>query len=135
MSENTAKTSGAHHIGLTVPDLSATRAFFIDALGFNQVGENTDYPAVFFSDGSLMITLWQAENPADATAFDPRRNIGLHHLALRVADDAVLETLHSELEQREDVLIEFSPEPLGKLPVRHMICSVPGGIRLEFIAA
>ncbi|MES0404391.1 MAG: VOC family protein, partial [Hyphomicrobium sp.] len=52
----TAITRGAHHIGLTVPDLAKTRAFFIDTLGFDQVGEVADYPAVFLTDGTTMIT-------------------------------------------------------------------------------
>ena len=30
----TALTKGAHHIGLTVPDLDQATAFFRDALGF-----------------------------------------------------------------------------------------------------
>ena len=52
MSESTtAATSGAHHIGLTVPDLVAARAFFEGVLGFRVVGEKPDYPAVFVSDG------------------------------------------------------------------------------------
>jgi catechol 2,3-dioxygenase-like lactoylglutathione lyase family enzyme len=59
-----AVTRGAHHIGLTVPDLAKTRTFFIDTLGFAQVGEVPDYPAVFLSDGTTLITLWQAANPA-----------------------------------------------------------------------
>ena len=37
-----ALTHGAHHIGLTVPDLAQTRTFFTDALGFRQVGEQPD---------------------------------------------------------------------------------------------
>ena len=41
-----AVTQGAHHIGLTVPDLTATRHFFVDVLGFKQVGEVPDYPAL-----------------------------------------------------------------------------------------
>ena len=44
---DTAVTQGAHHVGLTVPDLTATRAFFVDILGYDQVGEVPDYPAVF----------------------------------------------------------------------------------------
>ena len=43
MSE-TAITHGLHHLGLTVPDLAATKAFFVDTLGFRQVGEKPDYP-------------------------------------------------------------------------------------------
>ena len=49
---DTAVTQGAHHIGLTVPDLAETRAFFLDTLGFSQIGEVPDYPAVFLTDGT-----------------------------------------------------------------------------------
>lgn len=126
-----AITQGIHHAGFTVPDLAATRAFFVDALGFKQVGEKPDYPAVFLSDGVVMLTLWQAENPAEAIAFDRRNNIGLHHVALTVRDlDAAYELLRS----RDDVEIEFAPESLGGGPTRHLMCAMPGGIRLELIA-
>lgn len=135
MSTNSAKTQGAHHVGLTVPDLSAAREFFIDALGFNQVGEVPDYPAVFLSDGSIMITLWQAEDPVNAVPFDRRANIGLHHLALRVGDTSDLARLSAELGARADLDIEFEPEGLGDTGIRHMMCRIPGDIRLELIAA
>lgn len=65
----TAKAQGAHHVGLTVSDLDTAKAFFIQALGCDQVGKSPDYPAVFISDGSVMITLWQAEDPASAVPF------------------------------------------------------------------
>lgn len=130
-----AVTAGAHHVGLTVPDVAAAGRFFIEALGFEQVGEVPDYPAVFVSDGSIMITLWQAEDPATATPFDRRRNLGLHHLALRVGSRSALASLAAELEQRADADIEFQPEALGSTPIRHMMCRIPGNIRLELIAA
>ena len=129
----TAKTQGAHHIGLTVPDINTARAFFVDALGFEQVGERPDYPAVFVSDGTIMLTLWRAEDPSNATPFNRRTNIGLHHLALRVASTDELEKLYIELAAREDVKIEFKPEALGESSLRHMMCSIPGNIRLELI--
>ena len=131
---DTARTQGADHIGLTVPDLAKARSFFLDTLGFTQVGEKPDYPAVFVSDGSTMITLWQAADPAKAVAFDRRNVIGLHHLALKVADSAALESLHETLRATEGVEIEFAPEGLGQAPLRHMMCFIPGGIRMEFIA-
>lgn len=134
MTANATKTQGVHHVGLTVPELGAARSFFIDGLGFEQVGEVPDYPAAFLSDGSTMITLWQAEDPSSAIAFDRRRVIGLHHLALRVADPAALKTLHAELKDRDDVDVEFAPESLGGGPTRHMMCRIPGNIRLEVIA-
>lgn len=131
---HTPKTQGAHHVGLTVPNIAATKAFFIEALGFTQVGEVPDYPAVFVSDGTVMLTLWQAEDPKNATPFDRRRSIGLHHLALQVADETPLDELYQNLTQRSDVNVEFAPEALQNGPTRHMMCAIPGGIRLELIA-
>jgi catechol 2,3-dioxygenase-like lactoylglutathione lyase family enzyme len=133
MSE-TAITHGLHHLGLTVPDLAATKAFFVDTLGFRQVGEKPDYPAVFLSDGTTMITLWQAAAPASATPFDRKANIGLHHFAMRVDGADALDALHTKLKATAGVDIEFAPEPLGGGPTRHMMCYIPGGIRMEFIA-
>lgn len=130
----TALTNGAHHIGLTVPDLAETRAFFVDTLGFEQIGEVPAYPAVFVSDGTTMITLWQAENPDTAVAFDRKNVIGLHHFALKVEDAATLDSIHEKLKGTDGVKIEFAPEPLGGGPTPHMMCSIPGGIRMEFIA-
>lgn len=130
----TATTEGAHHIGLTVPDLSDTRAFFIDALGFSQVGDVPDYPAVFLSDGTTMITLWQAENPETATKFDRKNVIGLHHFALKVKDAETLDRLHGRLASVTGVDIEFAPEALGDGPAKHMMFAIPGGIRMELIA-
>ena len=131
---DTAITRGTHHIGLTVPDLPKARGFFVDTLGFSQVGEVPDYPAVFLTDGSTMITLWQAENPASAVPFDRRNVIGLHHLALNVDGADALDALHDKLKASDGVDVEFAPEPLGGGPTRHMMCTIPGGIRVEFIA-
>lgn len=134
MSESAPSTQGIHHAGLTVPDLAAARRFFTEGLGFEGVGEVPDYPAAFLSDGAVMITLWQAEDPARAIAFDRRNGIGLHHLALRVADPKRLSALHDRLAARDDVEIAFAPEALQGGPTQHMMCEVPGGIRVELIA-
>jgi len=133
MSE-TAVTKGAHHIGLTVPDMARTRSFFIDTLGFAQVGEKPDYPAVFMSDGTIMITLWQAVSPETAVSFDRKNVIGLHHFALQVEDTNTLKALHDKLKDTDGAEVEFAPEPLGDGPTQHMMCFIPGGIRMEFIA-
>lgn len=133
MSDN-AVTAGAHHIGLTVPDLAAARDFFLDVLGFDLVRERPEYPAAFVSDGTIMITLWQAENPATAVSFDRKNVIGLHHLALKVDTGEALDGLHRTLSTTAGVEIEFAPEALGDSGARHMMCAIPGGVRLEFIA-
>lgn len=136
MGENAAGplTQGVHHVGLTVPNLEETSAFFIGTLGFTQVGEKPDYPAKFVSDGNIMVTLWQATNGADATPFDRKTVIGLHHLALVVADQAALDAVHERVQGAAGASVEFAPEPLGGGPTRHMMCNIPGGIRVEFIA-
>ena len=137
MSENTnaAVTKGVHHVGLTVPNLNETRRFFIDTLAYNQVGEILDYPAVFLTDGATMVTLWQVLDPTDAAPFDRKNVIGLHHLALAVDGDESLDALYDRLESTPDIYIEFPPEPLLGGPTRHMMCEIPGGIRVEFVAA
>lgn len=131
---STPLTRGAHHIGLTVPDLVGARAFFVDTLRFAQVGEKPDYPAVFVSDGTTMIALWQATDPANAVPFDRKNNVGLHHFALKVETLGVLDDLYHKLDTTNGVDIEFAPEPLGGGPTKHMMCFIPGGIRMEVIA-
>ena len=129
-----AITKGAHHIGLTVPDLSETQRFFVETLGFDLLGEVPDYPAVFITDWTTMITLWQAVNPATAIPFDRKNVIGLHHFALKVSHADDLEALHDKLKTSYGIDVEFAPEPLGGGPTQHMMCTIPGGIRMEFIA-
>ena len=126
---------GVHHVGLTVPDLPAARRFFVETLGYQLRGEKPDYPAVFVSDGKTLISLWQVKDPARAVAFDRAQNVGLHHLALAVDGHAALDALHERLARLGDVEIEFAPEPLGGGPSRHMMVRIPGGVRVEFIAA
>lgn len=126
-------TAGAHHVGLTVPELAPAVRFFEEGLDFEQVGEVPDYPAVFLSDGQVLITLWQASDGNEAVAFDRHRNLGLHHLALRVGGRG-LDALHARLAARKDVEIEFAPQVLGAGPTRHMMTRIPGNLRIEFIA-
>ena len=129
-----ALTRGIHHIGLAVPDLDAAARFFCDALGFSIAGERPDYPARFVTDGTTLLTLWQVADPATATQFDRRANIGLHHLALAVTDDATLETVHARVSEHPGVIVEFAPEPTREgATTRHFICAMPGGIRIEFV--
>lgn len=126
-------TQGVHHVGLTVTDLDASCGFFTGLLGWEKVGGNPDYPAIFVSDGSVMVTLWQAKEPLAAIPFDKNNNVGLHHLAIRVSDLDTLDMIYQKLAATESVVIEFSPEPLRNGPATHMMCCEPGGIRIEFI--
>jgi catechol 2,3-dioxygenase-like lactoylglutathione lyase family enzyme len=126
-------TCGVHHVGLSVPDLDATRDFFCQTLGWKVVGEVPDYPAVFVSDGAVMLTLWRVADPDSPVPFDRRSNIGLHHLALAVEDEAGLERVYAVVRGHPDVAVEFAPGPIREgSTMRHFICSIPGGIRVEF---
>ena len=128
----TPATFGVDHVGLSVRDLETTRRFFCDCLGWRVVGERPEYPAAFISDGRATLTLWQVETPDRAVAFDRRANVGLHHLALAVADRARLDALHERLASWPGVVVEFSPEPVGQGPKIHFMAREPSGIRLEF---
>lgn len=126
-------TEGAHHIGLAVRDVAEARDFFVEALGFTVAAERPDYPAIFVSDGTTLLTLWQVADPASATAFDRRANIGLHHLALRVADIDALRTVFARVQGHPGAMMEFDPEPIREgATTHHFICAMPGGIRIEF---
>jgi catechol 2,3-dioxygenase-like lactoylglutathione lyase family enzyme len=128
-----ALTTNVHHVGLTVPDLDAATNFFCVTLGFSEVGGKPAYPAKFVSDGKMLLTLWQADDPSSATPFDRKANIGLHHLALGVADAAALDIVHARVKAHPGATIEFAPEPIGEgSDTRHFICAMPGGIRIEF---
>lgn len=121
------------HLGLVVRDLQTTRRFFIDALGFEVVGGDDEYPASFMVRGSTRITLWQVEDPESATPFDRRNNIGLHHFALGVASLEVLNEMHERIRQYPGVTIEFAPEIAYGGPAQHMMFREPGGIRMEIM--
>ena len=125
-------TYGVDHVGLSVRDLASTREFFCDCLGWRIVGERPDYPAVFVSDGHGVLTLWQVQSPGDAIPFDRRANVGLHHLALAVIDQASLDTLYKRVSSWPGVVVEFGPEPSGAGPKIHFMVREPSGVRIEF---
>lgn len=127
----TAMTRGTHHIGLTVANIRESARFFTGLLGWTEVGGDPDYPAIFVSDGRLMITLWALKAEV-SRGFDKNANVGLHHLALQVESDERLDEIYRKLNAAGTV-IEFSPQALREGPARHMMCYEPGGIRVEFI--
>lgn len=129
--DNTAPTLGIHHLGLTVIDVDQTARFFTEVLGYTVVGGKPDYPAIFVSDGTTMLTLWQAAE--SCAPFDRKTALGLHHFALRVGSRDTLDALHTALRDRDNVEIEFGPEPVGSSSWRHMICRIPGGPRMELV--
>jgi catechol 2,3-dioxygenase-like lactoylglutathione lyase family enzyme len=128
---DTPITKGTHHIGLTVSRLEESADFFITLLGWKEVRRNEEYPAIYVSDGSIMVTLW-ATREQPSNPFNKNKNVGLHHAAFQIRDEDDLNSLHEKL-IHSGVKIEFSPEFLGKGPAKHMMCYEPSGIRVEFI--
>ncbi len=126
-------TSGIHHVGLAVTQLEASAAFFTHLLGWDEIRRNPDYPAIFVSDGHIMLTLWQVADPGNATAFDRHHNVGLHHLAIKVDSKGKLDEVYQTLTKAGGVAIEFAPELLQEGPAHHMMCIEPSGLRIEFI--
>ena len=128
---STPITNGTHHIGLTVSKLEESADFFISLLGWKEVNRNEEYPAIYVSDGSIMLTLW-AIKEEPSIPFNKNKNVGLHHVAFHVESEEVLNTIHQRL-ANNGTIIEFAPEQLGKGPAKHMMCYDPSGIRVEFI--
>lgn len=111
--------------------LGASVGFFTDCLGWSVVRELPDYPAKFVSNGSAYITLWQTA-PGSRT-FDRKCQVGLHHVALRVPDEAALRAVFERAARHPGVIVEFSPEPLRGGPAKHCMVYEPSGIRVEFV--
>ncbi|MGI9352794.1 MAG: VOC family protein [Rhizobiaceae bacterium] len=126
-----ALTLGIDHLGLTVPELEKTTAFFTECLGWREVGGKPDYPSKFISDGKSVLTIWQAQVdvPVD---FDRKKNLGLHHLAFKIASEEELNTAFEKIQSWPDVNVERAPEFSGSGPKVHFFINEPGGLRLEF---
>ena len=127
---NTQKTSGIDHVGLTVRNLGASLGFFKDALRWEQFGGNPDYPSAYVTDGFSKVTLWERKVD-DYNEFDRHRNVGLHHLALKVTSSAELNAVFAQVADWPGVVVEFPPEFSGKGPKEHFMIMEPGGTRLE----
>ncbi|MDX2471392.1 MAG: VOC family protein [SAR324 cluster bacterium] len=127
-------TVGIHHLGLTVSKLEETASFFIHALEFTLVKRDKNYPSIFVTDGTNMVTLWQA-NGDSAVEFDRKKNVGLHHVAFTVASLGDLAQAFAQAANHPGVTVEFSPELLRGGPAQHCMLLDPSGIRVELIFA
>lgn len=131
---STARTIGMNHLGLTVRDLDQTTAFFRDVLGWEVTATDPAYPRNTVTDGAVRLTLWQVQVD-DPAPFDRKSGLGLHHLALEVADEATLVGLGETLSKTMGVVVEFMPEFMGSGPRKHMMFAEPGGLRIELLWA
>ena len=129
----TSLTAGISHVGLSVVDLEASYKFF-QVLGFNKVGGSEAYPSYFISDGSSLVTLWQTD--ANPVPFDRRKNVGLHHLAIKVSSREALDKVYELIQSIDGVRTDgegaFPPAELVGTPLTHAIVFEPSGNRIEF---
>ncbi|MDO8412580.1 MAG: VOC family protein [Gallionellaceae bacterium] len=125
------ETLGLHHLGLAVSNLRASAAFFTDCLGWSIAKEVPTYPAIYVTNGSAFVTLWQTDS--NPQPFDRKRNVGLHHFAIKVSSEAALDEIFKRVSEHPGVVVEFNPELLGSGPAKHCMVFEPSGIRVEFI--
>jgi catechol 2,3-dioxygenase-like lactoylglutathione lyase family enzyme len=132
MTDSSNLTIGVSHVGLSVSDLDASLKFF-EALGFKKAGGVESYPSIFVSDGSSLITLWQTDE--GATPFDRRKNVGLHHLAIKVRSLEALKEAFNIVSKVAGVRVDgegaFGPQALDGTPLTHAIVFEPSGNRIE----
>jgi lactoylglutathione lyase len=132
MTDSSNLTIGFSHVGLSVSDLDASMKFF-EALGFKKVGGVESYPSIFLSDGSSLLTIWQTDE--GATTFDRRKNVGLHHLAIKVPSLEALNKAFDVVSKVKGVRVDgegaFGPQSLDGMPLTHAIVFEPSGNRIE----
>lgn len=122
-------TSGVSHVGLAVSKLDKSVAFF-EAIGYEKIGGDPSYPSIFLSDGESMITLWQTDD--NATPFNRKTNIGLHHLAIKVPTLEALQKAYDTVMAIDGVQSDFAPQEITGMPLTHAMVFEPSGCRIEF---
>ncbi|MFD2176727.1 VOC family protein [Veronia pacifica] len=128
-----SETTGLSHLGLSVDDLEASKLFFIEVLGWQESGYDPSYPRTAVSDGTLRLTLWQVDKSLGGAEFDRKKNVGLHHLAIKVESEAKLDELYRKIADHPKCTIEFAPELLSGGPRKHMMFNEPSWLRMELI--
>lgn len=92
------KLAGVHHVSLTVDDVDAAVAFYVDRLGMTVRTDRPDFgfPGAWLDAGSHQVHLIQGNPPA---------NVGQHY-ALQVADvDAAVAELRAAGIEVTDVMV------------------------------
>ncbi len=92
---------GIHHLGLTVRDVDASAAWYVEVLGFQLAGEfespDGDRRKVFLRHDGLPTRLGLTQHrDGGPDVFDETR-VGLDHLAFAVADRAELDVWATRL--------------------------------------
>jgi catechol 2,3-dioxygenase-like lactoylglutathione lyase family enzyme len=123
-------SAGYHHVGLAVSNLDASIKFF-ETIGFKKIVEDPAYPEVHLLDSnSTLISLFKTDD--DAKPFDRRKNVGLHHLAIKMPSSEAVTEAYEAVMKIPGVKSDFEPRDQKGAPIRHAMVFEPSGTRIEF---
>jgi glyoxylase I family protein len=129
------KTSGVHHIVLTVTDLERSKEFYTILLGFNFVAD-LGPSRILLSDGSVALAIGlppDASQAIDNDKFSENR-AGLDHVSFNLESRADLEAavkLFDENKVSHGEITDLTPHGL---PVLVLAFRDPDNIQIEFTA-
>lgn len=125
-----------HHIGLTVPDIEASEAWYTRVLGFTRAfvephHRGTGYAVVLRRPGSPLFIGLDKHGANRGERFDESRT-GLDHVSFHVADRAELDAWVAHLD-RERVPHSGITEFTEPFPFAVLVLRDPDNIQLELI--
>jgi catechol 2,3-dioxygenase-like lactoylglutathione lyase family enzyme len=129
--------AGINHLGLTVPDVEASEAWYGRVLGLSRLfvethHRGTGYTVVLHRPDSPQFTLGLDQHQANrGERFDECRT-GLDHVAFRVADRTELDAWAEHLE-RQGVPHAGITERTEPFPYAVLVFRDPDNIQLELI--
>jgi glyoxylase I family protein len=121
------KTPGLHHISLRSMDLSRSRSFYHDMLGFAIVHETDELCLMKAGGGMVGLRAPAPETPA-GDAFDPYR-VGLDHVAFACDSLEELERVAAALDG--EGVWNTGVKELAAFNAHYVAFKDPDGIKLE----
>jgi len=123
------KTSGVHHITLTVKDLKRSKEFYNKACGMKIIMEGKEYCGLTDDSFSLWLSEFRDKKPKEQR-FD-RNNIGLDHWAFQVDTMKELKEIESNL-KRLKIPIEDNGIAGDDFGGTAIFTQDPDGMKVEF---
>jgi catechol 2,3-dioxygenase len=122
------KLAGIGHVLLRVADEEASKRFYRDALGFQIAEQDPEHGGVFMTLGDGFHTIDIVQHPAPQEATAPQRGqLGLVHVAFKVASYAALREAYTHLQQNDVEILRATDH----ICQRSMYFNDPDGNGLE----
>lgn len=114
-----------HHVSFAVRDLAASKRFFGEVIGFEELGRPSfNFPGAWYAIGDRQLHLIQQESAGREVGERISRS---DHMALEVSD---LEPVKKTLEEAG---IEYQLGSNDALGFSQVFCSDPDGHTIEFV--